>query len=54
MMGNAVRPAGDRPCDKTGEQAASQDFGNAASKEQARGKSFSDRVKDKAKGMFGK
>jgi SH3-like domain-containing protein len=55
MMGNAVRPAGDRPCDKAREQAASQDLvRNAAPTEQARGKSFGDRVKDKAKGMFGK
>jgi hypothetical protein len=56
MMGNAVRPAGDRPCDKTSEQAVEPQnlvIGNGP-KEQAPKKSLTDQVKDKTKELFGR
>ena len=55
MMGNAVRPAGERPCDKTSEQtAAPQNPVGEDAREQAPKKSFTDRFKEKAKGLFGR
>jgi hypothetical protein len=56
MIGNAVRPVGDRPCDKTSEQATeSQNLViGAAAKEPASKKSLTDQFEDKAKGFFGK
>jgi hypothetical protein len=58
MMGNAVRPAGERPCGKTEDQqaVAPQDLasGGGAVKQPTAKKSFKDQVKDRAKGLFGK
>ena len=54
MLGNAVRPAGESACQKTSEQAAGpQVLVTDAAKQQAAKKGFIDRVKDKAKGLFG-
>jgi len=56
MTGNAVRPAGERPCDKTSEQAAAprDAVRENAAKEQTPKKSFTEQFKDKAKGLLGK
>ena len=56
MLGNAVRPAETRPCDKTSEQAVSPQelVSSAAAKQQAQKKSLRDRVRDQVSGMFGK
>jgi hypothetical protein len=56
MTGNAVRPAGERPCDKASEQAAATQgaVGESAAKEQTPKKSFTEEFKDKAKGLFAK
>jgi hypothetical protein len=55
MMGNAVRSAGDRPCDKTSEQAVEpQNLVTVAAKEQSTKRSLSGRFKDKIKSLFGK
>ena len=55
MMGNAVRPAGDKPCEKTAEQDVEPQalVTSDLAKEQAPKKSVADRVKDKVKGLFG-
>jgi hypothetical protein len=52
----SVRPAGERPCDKTSEQATEPRnlVSGTAAKEQAPKKSLTDQVKDEAKGLFGK
>jgi len=56
MIGNAVRPAGERPCDKTSEQATEPQnlvIGGTV-KEPASKKSLADEFEDKAKGLLGK
>jgi hypothetical protein len=53
MMGNSVRPTGVSPCGKTfGPETAQQQLVTA--QEQPAKKSFTDRIKAKTKGMFGK
>ena len=56
MIGNAVRPAGERPCDKTSEQATEPQnlVIGAADREPASKKSLTDEFEDKTKGLFGK
>jgi hypothetical protein len=55
MMGNAVRGAGDKPCEKTAEQAVEpQMLVNAEAAHAAAKRSFPDRIKDKVKGLFSK
>jgi hypothetical protein len=51
MMGNSVRPAGTSPCDKASEQEVSKE---TVSKRLAPKKSFTGRVQDRVKGLFGK
>jgi hypothetical protein len=56
MMGNAVRSAGDRPCDKTSEQAVEPQnlVTSTPLMEQSTKKSMAGRFKDKIKSLFGK
>jgi hypothetical protein len=56
MLGNAVRPAGENPCDKTSEQATEPQnlVTEHATDSQMAKKSLVQRLKDKAKGLFGK
>jgi hypothetical protein len=56
MMGNAVRTAGDKPCEKTAEQAVEpQALVTAeAARTAAAKRSLTDRVKDKFKSLLGK
>jgi hypothetical protein len=56
MMGNAVHPAGEKPCEKTAEQAVEpQELATASpASEQPPKQSLRDRMKDKVKGLFGK
>ncbi len=53
MMGNMVRGAGDKPCEKTAEQAVEpQALVNAEAARTAAKKGLADRVKDKVKSLF--
>jgi hypothetical protein len=54
MMGNAVRPSGDRPCDKTSDQevASPQDLLARAPAGTAAGKSLVARIKARVKNLF--
>lgn len=56
MMGNAVRTAGDKPCEKTAEQAVEPQalVSAEAARTPAAKRSLTDRVKDKFNGVFGK
>lgn len=56
MLGNSVRPAGERPCEKTAEQAVDpQSLAQGATPNvQAPKKSIVDQVRDKAKGLLSK
>jgi hypothetical protein len=56
MMGNAVRPSGDRPCDKTSDQevASPQDLLARAPAGTAAGKSLVARIKARVKNLFGR
>jgi hypothetical protein len=56
MIGNAVRPAGDRPCDKpSAEPDAQQNLLNVdPGKQSGAKKTFADQMKDRARGLFGK
>jgi len=56
MMGNLVRPAGERPCEKTAEQETeAQSLPNAgAGEDKAAKEGLVDRLKEKAKGLVGK
>jgi hypothetical protein len=56
MMGNLVRPAGERPCEKTAEQETeAQSLPNAETGQDKDGKeSLVERLKEKAKGLVGK
>jgi Bacterial SH3 domain len=54
MTGNAVHLAGVQPCEKTAEQEVSpEELLKADAKDQASKKNLVERVKDKAKGLFG-
>jgi hypothetical protein len=55
MMGNAVRAAGERPCEKGADQTTTpQQLVSEAGKQQAAKVSLLDRFKAKAKSLFGK
>jgi hypothetical protein len=53
MMGNAVRAAGEKPCEKTAEPEAPPET-EAVKEQPAQPKGLVDRVKKKAEGLFGK
>jgi hypothetical protein len=56
MLGNAVRPSGEQPCNKTAEREVSpQQLVSAnALQDQAVKKGFLDRIKDRAKAFLGR